>query len=432
MVSKIITASTVVLSLSFMPVDRAQADKAGAFAAGALIGGLVGHAITKENQRKKAAATRQSTTQRSVKPSVPATNEGRQIQASLNYFGFDAGKVDGQLGRRSRNAVSSYQAYLGYPITGQLTPFEQTLLFSSFNRAQAGGYSTTQQAAQHPDGTRGLLKLYRSEMAGTTTAPAANVTVAAAPAPAAVEPEVTSTSALPNFLDNGSGPSLTAHCNMISLITNTNGGFKTAATMTAPNAALNEQFCLARTYAISNSENLITKVQAVTSDQVVEQCKQFGPVMQPFVASLPVKPLASVTQDVVALLPSTGMPLSQLQVTAQICLGVGYRIDDMNVALGSALLLYATGDRVYAELIGHHLAQGFGTTRQIDAARFWYADALSALDAGSPAVFAPGQPERTELLRKASMSLGISTGSIAPANTQPQAASLPAFGIVSE
>ena len=35
MVSKIITASTVVLSLSFMPVDRAQADKAGAFAAGA-------------------------------------------------------------------------------------------------------------------------------------------------------------------------------------------------------------------------------------------------------------------------------------------------------------------------------------------------------------------------------------------------------------
>jgi uncharacterized protein YcfJ len=66
MVSKIITASTVVLSLSFMPVDRAQADKAGAFAAGALIGGLVGHAITKENQRKKAAATRQSTTSNPV------------------------------------------------------------------------------------------------------------------------------------------------------------------------------------------------------------------------------------------------------------------------------------------------------------------------------------------------------------------------------
>ena len=45
MVSKIITASTVVLSLSLMPVERAHADKAGAFAAGALIGGLVDNGV---------------------------------------------------------------------------------------------------------------------------------------------------------------------------------------------------------------------------------------------------------------------------------------------------------------------------------------------------------------------------------------------------
>jgi peptidoglycan hydrolase-like protein with peptidoglycan-binding domain len=426
MFSKIITATTVVLSLSLMPFERAHADKAGAFAAGALIGGLVGHAITKENQRKKAAANdrrKKSTTQRS---SIPATATGREIQTSLNFFKFKAGKVDGQLGNQSRKAVKKYQRYLGYSPTGQLTPFEQNFLISSYYRAQASGYQPRSK------GVKKLLKQYRQEMAGATTAPAASVTVAAAPSPAAVEPEVTTTASLPNFLDNGAGPSLTAHCNMISLVTNTNGGFKTAATMTDPNVALNEQFCLARTYAISDSENLITKAQAVTSSQVVEQCKQFGPAMEQFVASLPIKSLASVTQDVVAFLPSTGMPLSQLQVTAQICLGVGYRIDDMSVALGSALLLYATGDRVYAELIGHHLAQGFGTTRQIDAARFWYADALNALESGSPAVFAPGQPDRTELLRKASMSLGINTGSIAPANTQPQAASLPAFGIVSE
>lgn len=464
MYSKFITASVVALSLVIVPADRTEADT-GDFVAGAVIGGLVGHAVTRNNQRQR--ATTRSTTRRYVAPRIPSTYEGRQIQSSLNYFGFNAGSVDGQLGRRSRDAISSYQAYLGYPITGQLSPFEQNLLISSHNRAQAGGYAVTQQVASNPDGTRGLLKTYRAEMAGQTAAPAPGTTVVVAPAPttfaapvaaptavfaapaapaaplapvvstfsvaapAPAAPALAAPAALPNFMGSGAGPSLTAHCNTISLLTNTNGGFTTVAAMTDPNAALNEQFCLARTYAISNSENLIAKVQGFTSDQIVEQCKQFGPAMQPYVASLSAKSEAEVTRDVAAFIPQTGMPPAQLKGTAQICMGVGYRIDDMDVALGSALMLYAAGDHVYGELMGHHLAQGFGTTRQVDAARVWYAEALKAIDAGAPAVFAPGQPERTELLRKASMSLGMSTGSVAPV-AQPQPASLPTFGLVSE
>lgn len=468
MFSKTITASVLALSLAIVPAERTEAD-IGDFVGGVAVG-AIGSAIIRNEQRKR------QTTRRYTRPRIPSTQEGREIQASLNYFGFNAGTVDGQLGKRSRNAISSYQGYMGYPITGYLTPFEQSLLISSYNRAQVGGYAVSQQIAANPDGTRGLLKTYRAEMAGQSApAPAPGTTVVVAPppttfaapvaapttvvaapaapvvappatgvatvlapaptAPAPAAPVATSVAAaatapaaLPNFMGSGNGPSLTAHCNSVSLVTNTNGGFVTEASMTDPNDALNEQFCLARTYAISNSEDLVAKVQGFSPEQIEAQCKQFGPAMHDFVASLSAKSEEEVTADVVAFIPQTGMSAAQLKGTAQICMGVGYRTDDMDVALGSALMLYAAGDHVYGELMGHHLAQGFGTTRQVDAARVWYAEALKAIDAGAPAVFAPGQPERTELLRKASLSLGMETGGIAPV-VQPQQASLPTFSL---
>ncbi|MDX5402648.1 MAG: peptidoglycan-binding protein, partial [Rhodobacterales bacterium] len=75
----------------------------------------------------------------------------------------------------------------------------------------------------------------------------------------------------------------------------------------------------------------------------------------------------------------------------------------------------------YAELVGHHLAQGFGVTRSPEGAQDWYAVAVDAIAGGTEAVFAPGQPERMELLRAAAADL---TGTAEP---QPQKAALPAF-----
>ncbi len=452
MFSKTVTASVLALSVAILPAERATAD-AGDFVAGAIIGGIVGHAATKQNQRKKAATRTQrsvSSKPRAAKPRLPSTQEGREIQASLNYFGFNAGTVDGQLGRRSRNAISSYQAYMGYPVTGALSPFEQNLLISSYNRAQAGGYAVTQQAAANVDGTRGLLKTYRAELAGQQAVPAQQgTTVVVAPQPTGPVATTTTTTvvasapafaaettepqtALPNFLGSGAQPSLASHCNTVSLLTNTNGGFTTAAAMTDPNIALNEQFCLARTYAIAKSEDMISKVQGFTSDQIAAQCQQFAPAMQPYVAALGLKTQPEVVQDVASFILTTGMSPAQLKGTAQICMGVGYRTDDMDVALGSALMLFAMGDRVYGEVMGHHLAQGFGTSKRIDSARAWYAQGLNAIDSGEPAVFAPGQPERTELLRKASLTLGTSNSSLTAEQPLVQPASLPSFGVVSE
>ncbi len=74
--------------------------------------------------------------------------------------------------------------------------------------------------------------------------------------------------------------------------------------------------------------------------------------------------------------------------------------------------------------MGHHLSQGFGASTRSDLAEVWYASALDALDAGSPAVFAPGQPERNTLIRAA-----VFGGSDASALPAPTAASLPTFKV---
>lgn len=439
---KVITGALVAASLAIVPADTAKAD-AGDFIAGAIIGGIVGANAKKQRTTK----TYRKKTYRSR---IPSTQEGRNIQASLNYFGFNAGTVDGQLGQRSRNAISQYQAYLGYPVTGQLSAFEQNLLVSSYNRAQAGGYAVQQQVAATPDGTRGLLKTYRAEMAGQspagTPAPQTTIVVAPQPAPQPAAPVTTAaaplagaaglasavapSTGLPNFMGAGSQASLASHCNTVSLITNTNGGFTTLASMTDPNIAINEQFCLARTYAIAKSEELVSQINGFTPDQIAQQCAGFGPAMKDHVSSLSLKSRDAVVGDVSSFILTTGMSPAQLAGTARICMGVGYRTDNMDVAVGSALLLFAMGEGIYGELMGHHLSQGFGTAKRVDMASSWYQAALAAVDGGAASVFVPGQPERTELIRAASQRI---SGAPANALPTPQPASstggLPVFSI---
>jgi hypothetical protein len=419
-----ISTAVLAAAVAFGPAGRAAAD-AGDFVAGAVIGGVVGHALTKDAQRKKAAQKRVYV----PRASIPSTQEGRQIQSSLNYFGFDAGTVDGQLGRKSRDATSRYQAYMGYPVTGQLTAFEQTLLTGAYNRAQAGGYAVTQQIAASPDGTRGLLKAYRTELAGQPPAQALTATAPAQPQMALSAPAATAaTTTLPNFMGGGAERSLASHCNTISLLTSSNGGFTTAATMQDANFTLNEQFCLARTYAIAQSEDMIARVPGFTPQQIEAQCDAFGPAMKDHVAALSLKSESDVVRDVTGFILSTGMSPSELTGTAKICLGVGYRTDDMDVAIGSGLLLYAVGEQVYGELMGHHLAQGFGTAKRSDMALAWYDRGLAAVDGGAVPVFAPGQPERNALIRKAALQMGGGQTDAMSTPLQPVSA-LPSFPV---
>ncbi|MEM7753378.1 MAG: peptidoglycan-binding domain-containing protein [Pseudomonadota bacterium] len=414
-------------------VERADAD-----IGDAIVGGIIGGVIVNEASKNRQKRTVKKVYRAPVNTAARA--EARQVQTALNYFGFPAGTADGVLGQRSRSAISQYQAHLSYPPTGYLNEYEKSFLLGSYNRALAGGPVTHQQIAATGMGPRGLLLKYRDEAAGVAVAqpvpapqvvqPAPSTTVVAV-APTVVpttpvEPAETveTTAALPNFLGGGSGMSLASHCNTVSLLTNTNGGFTTLASMNDPNVVLNEQFCLARTYAIAQGEELANSIQGVGSNEIIAQCEQFGPVMKDHVAALSLKPRDAVLQGVSGFILGSGMSPPQLAATSKICLSVGYRTDNMDVAIGSGLILTALGEQVYAELMGHHLNQGFGATARKDLADQWYTMSINAIEGGQPAVFLPGQPERTTLIKAAVM--GPDNAMNAP--VQP-ASALPTFKI---
>jgi hypothetical protein len=251
----------------------------------------------------------------------------------------------------------------------------------------------------------------------------------AAQVPQAEQPAQTNASALPNLMaSGGEGPSLASHCNQVSLITSSNGGFVTEASLSDARFALNEQFCLARTYAIAEGETMAANLKGVTPEQLEDQCRAFGPAMRDYVSALSLNERDAVIGDVRGFVLQSGQSPAQLAGTAKICLSVGYRIDNMNVALGSGLLLTALGEEAYGELMGHHLNEGFGTTRRPDLALAWYDGAVSAVENGAEPVFAPGNSERNSLIRKAAFQ---SKGAQAPKpqETVQPASTLPTFSL---
>ncbi len=436
MFSKRFVMSAVAASLVLLPGTRSVAD-IGDGIVGGLVGGAVSGIIVNESAkaRERKRATTTTTRTRTIYQNAPASSarraEVRETQVALNYFGFPAGTPDGVTGRNTRNAVAQYQAHMGYPVSGYLNDYERQFLVGSYYRAQSGGMATTQLIAQRGQGTRGLLHAYRDEAAGNPnySAPTGTGVTQATAAPTEASPEQNQTSLLPNLMGSqDNGRSLASHCNQVSLLTNSNGGFVTEASISDPRFALNEQFCLARTYAIASGEKLAGSLQGVTNSQLEEQCRAFGPAMRDQVAALSLKNQADVMQDVRGFILDEGMPPAQLAGTARICLSVGYRTDNMDVALGSALLLTALGEGVYGELMGHHLSEGFGTAKRPDLALAWYQTGFDAIDRGAEPVFAPGNPGRNALIQKAAYQLngiqgdqagGSSEGTVQPASTLP-------------
>lgn len=435
-----LTATCAIAAVMATGATRVAAD-AGDAIAGALVGGIIGHAIAKDQQRRQ----QQTVVRRAPAVQSQATAAQRQanrdMQTALNYFGFGAGSVDGAVGPGTRAAVSRYQAYMSYPSNGWMQPHERDFLMAAFSWATSGGAATSGATTPQEQ-----LIAYRRVMSGQpaqpqmpVAAPPTTVMVVtpqqATPEPPAALPQIMAAApapeaspALPNFMAQSTPTgSLASHCNRVSLLTSTNGGFVTEATMTDPTFALEEQFCLARTYAISEGEELAGKVQGFTPQQIAEQCAGFAPSMRPYVSAISLRPAAEVVEDVSQFLLDSGMAPAQLTGTAKICLSVGYRTDDLDVALGSALALVALGEGVYGELVGHHLAQGFGASQRPDLALAWYETSLNAVDGGARAVFAPGQPARQSLIRKAAFQLG---GGQSDAAAPTPATTIPTFAVV--
>lgn len=133
---------------------------------GGIIGGMIGGAIVNEANRSR-PQTRTVVRTVPAKPSVSSyeREQNREVQNSLNYFGYPVGAPDGVLGAKSRGAISQYQALLGYPPTGQLSEMERQILVGAYNRAMLGG-PQVQQVMAGPQGIRGMLLKQRDEMIG--------------------------------------------------------------------------------------------------------------------------------------------------------------------------------------------------------------------------------------------------------------------------
>ncbi len=402
----------IALSLSLGTVPASAGND---FLPGLIIGGLIGAGIAQGNQGRGGRRS-----------GIASTQEGKNVQSALNYFGFPAGTVDGQLGRKSRNAISNFQAHMGFQPNGNLTDFEKDFLLTSHQRSLLGGPVISQVRATSYNGNQALLYHFRDELNGTSVAATQPVQVVpTTPVPLVVEPAA----GLPSFFGSGTGPSLASHCNSVSLVTNTNGGFVTQANMVDPVFTLGEQFCMARTYAIARGEDLLASVQGVTPDQVVAQCDGFGPAMRDYVTALSLETSDQVMQNVSGFILSTGMAPADLAGSARICLSVGYRTDNLDVAIGSALLLTVLGEKPYGELLGHHLGLGFGVNKRPDLAVAWYDAALVSLANGATPVFGTGMPERSALIQAAAYALN-SGAALVPNNggaTNGKPNALPVF-----
>ncbi|WP_170335599.1 peptidoglycan-binding domain-containing protein [Ruegeria arenilitoris] len=409
MIFRLITTLGIALSFALTAPQVARAD-AGDFLGGAVVGGVVGYAIGKDQQKKKAQRTTRST--RTYRPSIPSTTQGAQTQTALNYFGYNAGTVDGQVGRGTRAAIERYQVSMGYPINGyDFQPYQRDFLMQAYYWATSGGQASTQQAGQP------LLMAYRQQVhSGTALAAAPQPTaptveaapVAVAPVAVAQEPEPapevaeTPTATLPTLFSGGTtGPSLANRCSAVMLQTSTNGGYTTLANMSDPDFALSEQFCLARSYAMARGESLMQDIQGLTPDQVAAQCDSYGEMLEPQVVALSLNSKTEAETQMRKLALESGQSPEDLAATSKVCLAMGYLQDNMDTAVGSALMLVAMGEPAYGELVGHHLREGFGVQERRDLAMQWYEASLSALDAGSQAVFLPSQSDRPQLLRAA-------------------------------
>jgi hypothetical protein len=131
-ISRWVLCFAVSVSLVAFPAHRVAANDDAALIGGVL--GIVGAIalIENANRNKKSQEQQQKQQRQQVaqRPSRPAAEieADKAMQEALNYFGFDAGPVDGSPGARTRAAVSSFQSAMNFPVNGQITAEERRIL----------------------------------------------------------------------------------------------------------------------------------------------------------------------------------------------------------------------------------------------------------------------------------------------------------------
>ncbi len=328
--------------------------------------------IEAEVAHKKAEAEAQIEQRLSAIPSPEQAAQAakvRQVQTALNFFEFDAGTADGVIGDQTRTAVMAYQGYLDYPVTGQLTEEEGQFLVGAYQKAQEDPATTQKVTAAHTDGVKGLLLIFRDALEKKDGAPGVGV--------------------MPSFSVAGAQPSLSDRCAKLAGAGLTAGAAPDPASRENATLMLSMAFCQTREAVIADSTAAAARAQGFTPEQITEQCLGFAPALASLVALLPESQPGDVAAAAAAFVERSGQAREQMTGIASTCLGVAYSAERTDLAIGSAQLLVGLGKAGYGELLGHHLALGFGVDARPDLAMAWYRAALAdgavaIVDAASP------------------------------------------------
>ncbi len=459
MFAKYLTSASLIAAIAMTPIAAApaQAQDARDVIGGLLLGGAIGIALGAASaprttvvqpaaQPQQPAAQPQQPRQ-PVRAAIPSTEAGRIVQTALNYFGFGAGQVDGQVGPSTRRAVERYQAALGHPVNGNSFPEDQALyLVNAYQWASTGG-----QIQTNLNGTP-LLVAYQGVVDGTLTpafagqpgantttivTPSSNTTVITAPGIGAPVTTVSAsgTGLVPNLFSGvtAAAPALSSRCEAVALQGQANGGAMTLGNLSNPGFALSEQFCGARAASVSQGHDLTQAIAGLTYAQIVTECDGFSAAIAAQTGLVGAVTPQQAIGSAQTFAFSTSIPQAELAATARVCLGVGYDTDDMAMAMGSALMLTAMGEPAYGELLGHHLREGYGLTADASRAHEWFDLSLTAIENGAPAVFSPSDAGRLPLIRQAvAVTLGGQPQIVPVVAPAPAPTLAPAAGFVSQ
>ncbi len=341
-------------------------------AGAAILGAIIGGAIVAGANNNR----RNNTTTRSTASSAQRT-ENRAIQTALNYFDFPSGTPDGVFGRRTRGAISQYQAFMDFPVTGELTTFQKDFLLTSHQRAELGGAETSRIILTDPNGTRGLLVSFMQQQQGGASG------LGSTP----LDGGTMEASSPANDFDSG-GAAASPGGLPVFVTTQESSMNELCVSGLQPNS-VEAQFCNLRAYAIDEGDRLAASVQGTSRADIVAQCVGFAPTLQPYVNTVSLSSTSAAVSELQNWARTSGATPASLEGIAKTCLGVGYSTDNSDVALASLLTLVGIGRSGYEELLAYHVALGFGFDGQANAER-----GAQWLDSASLA-FASGQSSIT-------------------------------------
>jgi len=284
----------------------------------------------------------------------------RAVQTALNFFEFDAGTVDGILGRKSRAAASAFQAFMGYEETGRLTGDESRFLLTSFNEIANIDEALALKVSLGLVSTQDLLK-------------------------ALSEGEAVVADIQEETLQDGP-ISMQATCVNIGA--------------SGPIDLLKAQFCNLRQLAIEQGDFLTeTSLSGQSAEPIVGECRLFSIEMRPQIEQIVSANGPELISEMDLWIRRSGVSDEKLARLSETCLGVAYKHDDAEAVLASLLVLSGLNNAIYVELTGYQLALGLGF-EQPDFARAqeWMEAAVAAQPEGNVALTAQSSAQRTNVL----------------------------------